>query len=221
MSLRPRLHVPAGSSRLLLAASAAFVATWSLGGFYQAFGPSVAAEYLGTTNSLVAAAMFASVMVLNPIGGPLTARWSPTKSVRMGMSIFALAVLAIIGAMRVGLLGPFIMASLMVGVAQGAASTGAIRALLSNAPQEARAGLLSTIYLVSYCGAAIPGMIAAHAAIKSSVFSIAVGYATLGIIAAAVAGSTIPDWTRSQELNSGVPDSFDEIDSTSGSRGDH
>ena len=61
-SLRPRLQVPAGSGQLLLAAGAASVATWSLGGFYQAFGPSVAAEHLGTTNPLVAAAVFASVI---------------------------------------------------------------------------------------------------------------------------------------------------------------
>ena len=73
-SLRPRLQVPAGSGQLLLAAGAASVATWSLGGFYQAFGPSVAAEHLGTTNPLVAAAVFASVMVLNPVGGPLSGR---------------------------------------------------------------------------------------------------------------------------------------------------
>ena len=46
-SLRPHLHVPAGSGGLLLAAGAAFVATWSLGGFWQAFSASVAADLLG------------------------------------------------------------------------------------------------------------------------------------------------------------------------------
>lgn len=36
-SLRPRVHVPAGQGRLLLAVGAALVATWSFSGFYQAF----------------------------------------------------------------------------------------------------------------------------------------------------------------------------------------
>src|SRR5918994_565103 len=84
-SLWPRLQVPARSGRLVLAAGAAFVATWSLGGFYQAFGPSVVAEYLGTMNPLIAAAVFASVMVLNPLGAPVwrcswsrsSASWAP------------------------------------------------------------------------------------------------------------------------------------------------
>jgi hypothetical protein len=46
-SLRPHLHVPAGSGGLLLAAGAAFVAKWSLGGFWQAFSASVASDLLG------------------------------------------------------------------------------------------------------------------------------------------------------------------------------
>ena len=86
-SLRPRLQVPAGSGRLLLAAGAAFVATWSLGGFYQAFGPSVATEQLGTTNPVVAAGVFASVMVLNPIGGPLSGRLAPATGLRAGSAL--------------------------------------------------------------------------------------------------------------------------------------
>jgi hypothetical protein len=51
--------------------------TVNLIGSGGAFGPSVTAEYLGTTNPLVAAAVFASVMVLNPLGGPLAIRLRP------------------------------------------------------------------------------------------------------------------------------------------------
>ena len=159
-SLRPRLQLPAGSGQLLLAAGAASVATWSLGGFYQAFGPSVAAEQLGTTNPLVAAAVFASVMVLNPLGGPLSGRLAPTTGLRAGMTLFVLALGGILVSLHAGAIVPFIAASLVVGVAQGAASTGGMRALLTAAQPEERAGLLSTIYLISYSGAAIPGMIA-------------------------------------------------------------
>ena len=146
-SLRPRLQVPTGSGQLLLAAGAASVATWSLGGFYQAFGPSVVAEHLGTTNPLVAAAVFASVMVLNPLGGPLSGRLPPATGLRAGMTLFVLALGGILVSLHAGAIVPFIAASLVVGVAQGAASTGGMRALLTDAQPEERAGLLSTIYL--------------------------------------------------------------------------
>src|SRR3954452_9226228 len=118
-SMRPRLKVPAGSGRVLAAASAAFVATWSLGGFYQAFGPSVAADYLGTASPLMAAGIFASVMVLNPLGGPLSARLRPASALRIGMIVFVLALLVIVASLRAGAVLPFILASIVVGVAQG------------------------------------------------------------------------------------------------------
>jgi MFS family permease len=186
-SLRPRMQIPVGSGRTILAAGAAFVATWSLGGFYQAFGPSVTAEYLRTTNPLVAAAVFSSVMVLNPVGGPLSGRFSPATAMRAGMILFMLAIAGIVGSLNAGAIVPFVAASLVVGVAQGAASTGGIRALLAHARQQERAGLLSTIYLISYSGAAIPGMIAGKLAITFDLLQIALGYAAFGIVAAVIA----------------------------------
>ena len=75
----------------------------------------------------------------------------------------------------------------MIGVAQGAASTGGIRALLTNAQPDQRAGLLSTIYLISYCGAALPAMIAGKLTSRFDLFQIAIGYALLGVVAAIVA----------------------------------
>ena len=155
-SLWPRLQVPLGSGRLVLAAGAASVATWSLGGFYQAFGPSVVAERLGTTNPLVAAAVFSSVMVLNPVGAPLAGRLRPATALRAGMTAFVLALVAIVVSLHAGAIAPFIASSLAVGAAQGAASTGGMRALLTQAQPEERAGLLSTLYLISYTGTAIP-----------------------------------------------------------------
>jgi len=50
-SLRPQLRVPPAARRLLPVASATFVATWALGGF-QALGATVAADQLGTRNTL-------------------------------------------------------------------------------------------------------------------------------------------------------------------------
>ena len=186
-SLRPRLQIPRGTGRLVLAAGAASVATWSLGGFFQAFGPSVVAEHLGTTSPLVAAAAFASVMVLNPVGGPLAGRLAPATALQSGMAVFVLALVGIIVSLHAGAIVPFIAASLVVGVAQGAASTGGIRALLDHAKQGERAGLLSTLYLISYSGAAVPSMIAGELTGTLDLFKIALGYAALGITASAVA----------------------------------
>jgi MFS family permease len=186
-SLRPQLQVPRGASMLLLAAGASFVGTWALGGFYQAFGPAIAAGYLGNATPLVAAAVFSSVMVLNPVGGSIGGRRSAAVGLRAGMAVFIVALAAIIASLRAGAIMPFIAASAVVGLAQGAASTAAIRGLLANAGAEERAGLLSTIYLISYSGAAIPAILAGRFASTFDLFEIAVGYAVLCVVASIIA----------------------------------
>ena len=190
-SLRPHMQIPQGTGRLVIAAGSAAVATWSLGGFYQAFGPSVTAEHLGSTSPLIAAAIFSSVMGLNPLGGPLSARLSPVVSVRVGMSLFIIAVITIMFNLWAGRTLSFIATSLVVGIAQGLASTGAIKALLENTEMHERAGLLASLYFISYSGAAIPGMIAGRLTARFDLFHIALGYAALGIVAALISIATI------------------------------
>lgn len=186
-SLKPRLQIPSESGRLLLGAGATFVATWSLGGFYQAFGPSVTTQYLGTADALVTAAVFSSVMVLNPLAGPVSGRLRPRTALRLGMALFVLALFGIVASLHAHALGPFILSSLLVGLAQGTASTGAIKALLARANASQRAGLLSTIYLIAYCGAAIPGLAAGKLSQSFDLLHLAEGYAALGLVASIVA----------------------------------
>jgi MFS family permease len=186
-SLRPQLELPPGRGRLLFTAGAVFVATWSIGGFYQAFAPSVVAESLGVSNALVTAAAFSSVMVLAPFGGPLAARVSAIGAVRLGMGLLMLALAAIVASLHVGAILLFLGATLLVGFAQGIASTGGLRALLAGVEPGQRAGLLSTIYLISYCGAAVPALVAGRFAATQSLFHIAIGYAVLGFVAAVIA----------------------------------
>jgi MFS family permease len=186
-SLWPNLRAPAGCGRLLVATGAGFVAVWSLGGFYQAFGPSIVAEYLGTSNPLITAAAFSAVMVLAPLGGPLAGRLTPTAGLRVGLVVFMVAVAVIIVSLSLHSIAWFLPATLSVGLAQGIASTGGLRALLSSAKADETSGLLSTLYLVGYSGAAIPALVAGELTKTFDLLQIAVGYAALGTVASLIA----------------------------------
>ena len=185
-SLRPRVAVPAQVRPLLPAATAVFVSTWALGGFYQAFSPSVAADRLGTSNTLIAAAVFASFMAPNAIGGPLTGRLSPPAAQRLGMAVFAVAVIGIVLSLRAGAVVPVIIGGLIAGTAQGAAFTASMRAMLARVSPGQRTGLLATVYLISYSGAAIPGLIAGRLSAHFTLIQIAGAYAVLAALACAV-----------------------------------
>jgi MFS family permease len=182
-SLRPQVGVPPAARRLLPAASATFVATWALGGFYQAFGPSVAADQLGTTNTLIAAVVFASLMAPSAVGAPLAGRTTPARAQRIGMVVFLGAVVVILLSLHAGAVVPFIIASAVAGGAQGTTFAASMRALLAHATATERAGVLSAIYLISYAGAAIPGVLAGQLSRSLSLFDIALGYGALAALA--------------------------------------
>ena len=185
-SLRPQLRVPAAARRFLPVASATFVATWALGGFYQAFGPTLTADQLGTRSTLIAALVFASLMVPSAIGAPLSGRLTPAAAQRLGMITFFGALVVILISIRLGAIAPFLVATLVAGAAQGGTFAGSLRALLAETTAAERAGMLAVVYAISYSGAAVPAAIAGQLARTLSLFEIAAGYGALAAIACAI-----------------------------------
>jgi MFS family permease len=162
------------------------LATWAFGGFYQAFGPSVTADQLGTTSTLVAAAVFASFNAPSALGATFGGRGTPATAQRAGMVGFLLAIVVVLISLGQGAVAPFLAASAVAGLAMGIAFAGSMRALLRTATPAERAGLLSAIYLLSYSGAAIPNFIAGPLSDHMSLFHIALGYGALAAIACVI-----------------------------------
>lgn len=100
-SLLPQIRVQREVRHLLPAASGTFVGTWVIGGFYQAFSSSMAADQLHTTNTLAAAAVFACLMAPNAIGGLMAGRLKPATAQRGGMLVFGVCVMIILVSLHV------------------------------------------------------------------------------------------------------------------------
>lgn len=193
-SLRPRVTVPHAIRPLLPAAIAAFCGTWALGGFYQAFSPTISAQNLGTSNIVIAGIVFASFMAPYALGGPLTGHLAPLTAQRAGIVVFALAVIGIIIGLHTGTVVTVIACGIVAGIAQGAAFTGSLRALLAHTGPAERSGLMSTVYLFSYSGAAIPSLISGRLSTTLALSQIALGYVALASLAALIVltGSRTP-----------------------------
>jgi MFS family permease len=125
-------------------------------------------------------------MAPSAIGGPLAGRFAPATAQRAGMVLYVLAVAVILVSLRLGTVPLLLVASAVAGLAQGATMTGSMRALLAHAGPADRAGLLAAVYLISYGGAAVPGLIAGQLSHTLSLFAIAIGYGILAAIACAV-----------------------------------
>ena len=182
-SLRPGFSLPQKDRRLYPIAACVFVATWALGGFYQAYGTSVTVSQLGTQNTLTAAVVFSSYLLPSAIGGPLTARLSPANAQRLGMVVFTLAVIGSLASLKFSLVAPFLLTTALAGAAQGAAVTGSIRSLLVDVTPRERADVLSLIYATSYTGAAVPSLIAGQLSHFMDLFHIAICYGFLALLA--------------------------------------
>lgn len=180
-SLRPSFSMPQADRRLYPIAACTFVATWALGGFFQAYGPSIAAEQLGSQSTLTAAIVFSSYLLPSAIGGPLTGRLSPANAQRIGMVIYTVAVAGILVSLKISVVGVFLLTSAIAGAAQGAVVTGSIRSLLADVSAKERAGVLSLIYATSYTGAAVPSFIAGQLSHFMGLFQIAICYGVLAL----------------------------------------
>jgi MFS family permease len=186
-SLRPRLELPVAARKYIPAAAAIFISTWAFGGYYQAFGPSVAADDLHSRSALVAAAVFASWMAPAVFGGPLASRFRPAVAQRLGMTLVAVAAGGLVLAIALASAALFIVAGVVGGIGMGIGMAGSMHALLPEAKPHQRAGLLSLIYAVSYLGAAVPSLIAGQLARFLSLAPITAGYAVLAVVALIVA----------------------------------
>ncbi len=185
-SFRPLFALPHADRRTYPVAACTFVATWALGGFYQAFGPSIAASQFGEQNAFTGALVFSSYLLPSALGGPLTARFAPSLVQRVGMAAYTLAVAGLLVSIRASALSMFLLMGALAGMFQGAVLTGSIRTLLEGVTPQGRAGILSLIYATSYAGAAIPSFLAGQLSHFMSLLQIAICYGVLAALACLV-----------------------------------
>ncbi len=181
-SFKPKFSLPQADKRLYPIAASTFVATWAMGAFYQAFGPSIAVDQLGTHSTLMVAILFSSYLLPSAIGGPLTAKLTSANAQRIGMVIFTFAVFGILASLKLSMISLFILSSAIAGASQGAVLTGSIRSLLADINIKQRAGVLSLIYATSYTGAAVSSFIAGQLSHYMNLFHVSIFYGVLAFI---------------------------------------
>lgn len=185
-SLRPNFALPHRDKRLYPIAACTFISTWALGGFFQAFAPSIAATQLGHQSTLVAALIFSSYLIPGAFAAPLVSYITPVNAQRIGMIIFTVAVMGILFSLKASLLIPFILFSVLAGAAQGMVLTGSTRSLLNNISPKERAGVLSLIFTTSYTGAAISTLVVGQLSHVMNLFELACCYGALAILGCSI-----------------------------------
>ncbi|WP_326835228.1 MFS transporter [Amycolatopsis rhabdoformis] len=182
-SLRPRVRVPARVRHLLPVTAAVLLATWATGAFFQAFVPALVEDQLHSRSPLILGLSFAAYMGPSVLGAPLGGRFAPAAAQRIGMIGFLAGMIGIVAAIATGALVLFFVATVVAGAGQGIAISSATRGLLEGSDVADRAPIFTVVYILSYCGATIPALVAGQLSASFSLPQIALGYGGLALIA--------------------------------------
>lgn len=181
MSIRPYVEFPSKIRYLLIPASAIFIGTWAVGGFYQAFSSTISLDQFGVKNAILAAAIFSSLMAPQILGNTLIKYINKVKAQRIGMVLFSITMVLIVVSFEYKLVALFLILSILAAIFIGISFASTMDIILSKINQHQRAGVLSTIYLISYGGPAIINLIVGQIGNGFTLIEITIGY-TLFVI---------------------------------------
>lgn len=153
--IKPTISIPNNVKPLMLCASAVFIGTWAVGGFYQAYSSTIAVDQFGIANPILSAAIFAFLMAPQILGNTLIKYIDTQKAQNIGMVSFTAFMFLITASMIYNNIILFLIFTILSAVAIGLAFASTMERILSNINENQRAGMLSSIYLISYGGPAI------------------------------------------------------------------
>lgn len=158
-SLRPAFGVPPRARRPLLVAAPALIAVWSLAGFYGALGPTLV-RLLSGSDSHVLGGLALFVFAGSGAVVVLLLRSASGRSLMLfGTTMLMAGVALTLVSMSTTSTALFFIGTAVAGVGFGGGFQGALRTVAPLAAVHERAGLLSTLYVVSYLALGLPAVI--------------------------------------------------------------
>ncbi len=186
-SLRPTISVPRSSRRLFRGVAGSLVASWALGGMFLSLVPSALGTVFGITNHFAAGALIAVVTGVGALTGLAIQRMDTRRAVLLGLVALVLGPIVTVSSVFAHSLPGMVVGSAIAGVGFGAGFQAPLRMLLATAAPTHRAGLLSTIYVVSYLAFGVPSVIGGLLEPSVGLVPVIAGYGGFIVLAAVVA----------------------------------
>lgn len=182
-SLRPTVAMPREVRRVFGAVVGCMAASWALAGLYLGLGPSIMASVLHIDSHFSAALGVATLTGSGALTGLVIQRADARKSMLVGAGALVIGPLLTVLALELDSTWGFFASTALAGIGFGAAFQSALRLVLAVVPAAGRAGVLSTVYLVSYLSFGLPSIIAGILVPSFGLLNVVAGYA---IVVAAV-----------------------------------
>jgi MFS family permease len=186
-SLRPTISVPRSSRRLFRGVAGSLVASWALGGMFLSLVPSALGTVFGITNHFAAGDHSDERTGVGALTGLAIQRMDTRRAVLLGLVALVLGPIVTVTFVFAHSLPGMVVGSAVAGVGFGAGFQAPLRMLLATAAPTHRAGLLSTIYVVSYLAFGVPSVIGGLLEPSVGLVPVIAGYGGFIVLAAIVA----------------------------------
>lgn len=186
-SLRPTVSVPRASRVLFRSVGGALVASWALGGLFLSLVPSALGAVFGIHDHFAAGALIAVVTGVGGLTGLAIQRLDTRRSLLLGLVALIIGPVVTVSFVFAHSLPGLVVGSAIAGVGFGAGFQAPLRMLLATAAPTHRAGLLSTIYIVSYLAFGVPAVVAGLVEPAIDFVPVLAGYGAFIVLAAATA----------------------------------
>ena len=153
-----------------LSAATAFIA-WSITAFYMSMSPLYIIRLLGISNIAITGLIVFLMLGIASIMQILSMKSTIFSSLLTGIISLIIAIALIVISFPFKSMDIFIVATIMTGIGQGFAFTGATREIRTISPPLKMGGVLSNYYIIIYFGVGIPTVILGLIDMISGLFS--------------------------------------------------
>jgi MFS family permease len=159
-ALVPELTVPRGTRGTVLAAAPILFAVWAIAGFYGSLGPALARQLSGSASAVTGGLGFFLLGIAASLTTVALSRMLPRTVMLCGIAATAAAAAGTLAAVAEASAAGFFASAVVAGIGLGAGLQGGFRTIVPLAAPHERAGLVSVLYVICYCGMAVPSVVA-------------------------------------------------------------
>jgi MFS family permease len=179
---------PSGRDEFLAAGVAGFAA-FSLLGIFSALAPTFLGNVLHEHSHAVAGAVVFMIFAISAATQVVVGLFDYRKVVSFGLALFLLVLALIVAGLSQASLGLFLAGTGVGGIAVGCVFLGSLSAANRLAPNERRAQVVSSYFVLCYLGLAVPviavGISSEHVGVFRSVLVCSIALAVLSVISLA------------------------------------
>ena len=151
---RPR--IPAGIRPIFWLAGGTAFAAWSVTAFFMSLAPSYVMGLLHVSNLAVAGGVVFLMLASASVTQFLMRAVAPTVGMPVGLVMIVMAVGGIVLAVPAHALWMVLVSTVVAGIGQGTAFLGSMATVTRNAPSAVKGQVVSSFYVVIYCGVGAP-----------------------------------------------------------------